>query len=48
MTTGDIAEGGLFKVTPVQDGMVRNFVGDERLELKGLGVKEPHGSSVKL
>jgi len=48
MTTGDVAEGGLFRATLVQDGMVQKFVGDERLEPKGLGVKEPHDSSVKL
>lgn len=48
MTPGDVAEGGLFRATLVQDGMVRKFVGDEKLEPKGLGVKEPHDSSVKL
>ena len=47
MTTGDVAEGELFRATLVQDGMVRKFVGDERLEPKGLGVKGPHDSGVK-
>jgi hypothetical protein len=48
MTTGDVVESGHFRATQVQDGIVRSFIGDERLELKGLGVKEPHDSSVKL